>query len=364
MSANRQLQLELAILSGDQQGARAPLKSGETIDISNSVDSYIVINDQNITDEKISLKINERSASLKMIAGSATIMGKKLSAGQSKTLKMYQRVELGKTCFAYGEVGSMQWQEGIDRFEPGKNLRLTASHLLSAMDFPVIAKWTLVLLVLVAGALLSLQIVKEMGNYQNNGHAERDLAIIKQSIDDFGLEDMNLVSQKNGQISLEGYINNRKQYLEFNDMIDQVGDKVSVDIKKNIILGDAIARKVKDIYRLNGLAVDATIKEKGVVQIVSPDSNLEKLKKIRAMALNDVTHLTDILITTGGGAVTFDQPDKRILMVVKGATSYVVTADGAKYSVGSVLASGQKITEIHNNKLVLLENGKKVNFSL
>jgi type III secretion protein D len=52
-------------------------------------------------------------------------------------------------------------------------------------------------------------------------------------------------------------------------------------------------------------------------------------------------------------------PGKRIASLVPGDTAYLVTADGARYFVGSMLPSGHRITAIGAQSVTLEHDGRE-----
>jgi type III secretion protein D len=54
-----------------------------------------------------------------------------------------------------------------------------------------------------------------------------------------------------------------------------------------------------------------------------------------------------------------DDPGKRIASLVQGDPAYVVTADGARYFVGSMLPSGHRITAVDTQSVTLERDGRQ-----
>jgi type III secretion protein D len=136
-------------------------------------------------------------------------------------------------------------------------------------------------------------------------------------------------------------------------------------------IGERLAAAVKDVFRVNGLDVETEYNNPGVVLVRGLRGAAKNYDKIVDHAMKDVNGLSAVQIISGGpqkGSLiladargsNFDSAAKRVVSVVDSAPAYIVTADGARYFVGSLLPQGHRVLEIDGTSVTLERDGEKL----
>jgi type III secretion protein D len=138
-------------------------------------------------------------------------------------------------------------------------------------------------------------------------------------------------------------------------------------------IGERLAAAVKDVFRVNGLDVDTEYTASGVVLVRGLRGAAKQYDKVVDHAMKDVSGLSAVQIVSGGpekGSLilagkdghgsSIDPAAKRVVSVVDSAPAYIVTADGSRYFVGSLLPQGHRVLEIDGPSVTLERDGEKV----
>ena len=185
-----------------------------------------------------------------------------------------------------------------------------------------------------------------------------------------GFDDVVYVPGPNVGPRLRGHVASRARLLELQRLVRGVSPRPRVDVR----VQEEIVQGVEDFYRTRGIEATVESEGAGVVKVVTRVADEERLAGVEAKAMGDVSGL--VLLRTrneppesapaeeGAEKSAARRPfvedeNKRVVAVVSGDPSYVVTADDSRYFVGSALPTGHTIAEIDEDSVVLDREGER-----
>jgi type III secretion protein D len=125
-----------------------------------------------------------------------------------------------------------------------------------------------------------------------------------------------------------------------------------------------LARDVTDVFRVNGVAVQAHVTGPGLVVAEAAERDPERLARAVEVVRRDVRGLDKLAVENRARPLpppappVPDDPGKRIASLVPGDPGYLVTADGSRYFIGAVLPSGHRVTAIAQQRVTLERDGQ------
>jgi type III secretion protein D len=168
------------------------------------------------------------------------------------------------------------------------------------------------------------------------------------------------VPQSDGRVVLSGRLASFTQRAELDNWLAKGGFRPVLDVK----VDEALSREVTEVFRVNGVAVQARLTAPGRVAVEAAEADAARLARAESVVRRDVPGLEQMEVRNSAPpppapvAALPDEPGKRITSVVQGDPAYVVTADGARYFVGSMLPSGHRITGVEQQGVTLERDGR------
>lgn len=353
---------EIVLLSGEQAGARARLRSNSSISISGNLDTDIVIRDEFIKEELLNLITKEDKVFLQVVSGNVEIDGKNVSQNNKILLSEDTTVKVGNTMFVHQRNINVPLSEIEQNNSLGKN---NFENMHSDRNASLSTKRKLSIGLSVVVVLLTLTIItailygKESGKMTVTDE-QQALNILKSN----GFEDLRVSKSNNDQIVISGFVLTNKDRAYIEKIIDENAVPVVYDLK----VGDQLAKEVRELYRINGVDIESTVLENGKIVVKAYDKDIEIATHLKDVALREIADLKTLQIeyvssdqdnNTTSEDISYNKQDKRITMVVDGDPAYIMTSDHAKYYVGALLPEGYKVIDIIDNQVVLERKGKK-----
>ena len=184
---------------------------------------------------------------------------------------------------------------------------------------------------------------------------------------DGGFGDVTYVPGPNVGPRLTGHVASRARLLELQRLARTVSPRPRLDVH----VQDEIVQGVEDFYRTHGIAATVEAAGAGTVKVVTRVAGDERLAGLEARAMGDVAGLTSLRVRNepppeepeeappAARSALVEDEGKRVVAVVSGDPSYVVTADDSRYFVGSSLPTGHTIEEIDDDSVVLDREGER-----
>jgi type III secretion protein D len=164
-----------------------------------------------------------------------------------------------------------------------------------------------------------------------------------------------------GQVALHGHLATQAQRTRLEAWLAAHQFTPALDVQ----VDEVIARDVTEVFRVNGVSVQARVVGPGRIAAEVADHDADRLARAEDAVRRDVRNLD--ALTVHNSAVPLpppappvaDDPAKRIASVVPGDPAYVVTVDGARYFVGALLPSGHRITQVAAQRITLERDGQQ-----
>jgi type III secretion protein D len=177
---------------------------------------------------------------------------------------------------------------------------------------------------------------------------------------------LNLVSDAAGRVELRGRLSTLAQRTQLDTWLAarQFTPVVQVQVD------EAVARDVVDVFRVNGVSVQARVQGAGRVLAEATEPDAERLKRAEDVVRRDVRGLEALSVVNRAvpqpppAPPVPDDPGKRIASLVPGEPAYLVTVDGSRYFIGAMLPSGHRITHIATQRVTLERDGHTTNLNL
>ncbi|ODB84942.1 hypothetical protein A3194_14375 [Candidatus Thiodiazotropha endoloripes] len=352
--------IEMFVLSGEQAGARRILDNNTTFTISGRMDTDVVFRDTTINDEKLNIITKDNNFIIQVLSGDIEIQGNIVKKGDVVKVDEYTKIKIGNTTFSYGRRVDASWKDIVDRVSKlelsSKSNSSMCKRVLNARSYYVIS---IVFFVCFFVAYLTYRHSNTVEDIQTS-----ELQTIENLLTRNGFDSLSVSQSKSGHLSISGFLMTNKEKSEVEMIIDQQ----NIPVMFNLSIGDNLAAEVRELYRVNGVEVDAKVLRYGKVIVTTKESNITQLERLKSIAIKEIPSLqeldteyltadkkTDILGTEGN----FKKIDKRIVMVVNGSPPYIMTHDKSKYYIGALLPSGHKIKSIYDSSVILEKGGKK-----
>jgi type III secretion protein D len=359
--------LELRVLEGPQAGARAPLAAGAPCLLATGADSGgdpadIVLRDDGDA-VRVRITVGAGQALVEVMHGSVTLDDKPLASGNAAVWAMHAPLRIGASLVAFGRADEEVWpddapteppaDESVAPFEP------PAAPTPRRRAPPWLVPLGIVLAVASAGLLGLVHVVS----------AERPAAptvTLATELKDSEWAALTTTQDASGQLELRGRLATLAQRTRLDAWLAMRQFMPLV----NVQVDEAIARDVTDVFRVNGVAVKASVQGPGRIVAEAAEPDAERLARAEGVVQRDVRGLEHLSVLNRAvpkpppPPPVVDDPGKRIASLVPGDPAYLVTADGARYFVGALLPSGHRITQIAGQRVTLERDGQASTLNL
>jgi type III secretion protein D len=357
------LALELRVLAGPQAGARAGLPAGGPLVLAAGGDGEgadIVLRGD-APGARVRITPGPQ-ALLEVINGSATLGDATISAGATVVWAMHVPLKLAGCTVAFGAADKAEWPDPAAATQPEEPAAQQPEP--HAHGRRRAARWVVTLgLMVTLGCAGLLGFVHLMAKPRGDVAPPPTLAAALQGSDFASLK---VSRDPAGRSVLEGRLQTLSQRTQLDMWLAARGFTPTVEV----LVDEAVARDVTNVFRLNGVAVQAKVKGPGHVVAQAAEPNAQRLARAEEVVRRDVRGLTRLEVTNRAEPPppppppVVDDPGKRIASVVPGALAYLVTADGARYFVGAMLPSGHRITAIGSDRVTLERDGQTTTLNL
>lgn len=219
-----------------------------------------------------------------------------------------------------------------------------------------------ILVAAVAGAVVVciFAFVVTVGAYSTGAATEQELS---RALSEARLDEVRVVSLPGGGLALEGVIQDDETRAALLQRLSRHGLTPALRLST----GDQLAEAVKDVFRMNGLNIEALYTKNGAIVVHGLRESGPRVDQMIQMARRDIPGISSILradeevearepIATPIGPI--DAGAKRVVSVVDGSPSYILTADGSRYFVGALMPHGYRVANIAGETVTLERDGK------
>lgn len=329
----------LRIVAGLHAGASRGLTEQEMLVVGSGEDCDIVLADTGVAAHHALITLVGGSFTLRALDAPVRIEGKPLHPGDPAEIRPLQRIDMGEAAIAYGGNDEAAWDALFPAIaDPARKQR--ARPFLRRL--PMIA----------AAAVLALAAVAVIASLIPRSNDQVDVqAFLQALIPQYQISQARIGSDVNGTPVLAGTVDSDAARSRIQQQLRDAGVSASLALRT----GEDLARDVREVFRMAGVAVGTRYIGENTVQIEGTVDQAQFEKVLASRALADVgvkvvpgEQLAAASPSEKAGETTATAalPPVDIVAVVRGREPYVVDANGEQYPDGAVIPGHGKLIGI------------------
>ncbi len=392
--------LVLRVVSGKQVGAEYRLSAGLVVRIGHGFAHDIVLRTPNQKDCSIELTVDEPLPMMKMLGGTASLLGRPLQAGDNAPLPLYMPVTIGDMSFAIGDADSDRWAEAAviseaatyndsaapttiepqmsdaaapavpteiansDGAQTAISAQLNGAMQLFQQRFQpfgtalaIERRWPIYAIAaatLLLAAILFAPVSSWVSEQFSGPAATQDM------LNRAGFKDVKVSQSPDGTLLVRGIVRDDPQLNQLRSMVSSKSPSAVLDVKTH----DGIAAAVTDMLTAQGLDAQAKAGRNNSMVVTSEYLPGDRQEELIAQIKKDMPFLKQISFTIDpkrGEPMLqyfFSSEKFGIATFVDGDPSYIRTADGTTWMKGAVVPTGHEIIDIGNGRVRFSREGK------
>lgn len=357
--------LELRVLEGPQGGARAPLATGMACVLAAEPDGQglgadIVLREDRLAPARVRITADLPNALIEVLTGEVRLGERLLPAGTQTNWPMHTPLTIGRSVVAFGHACIDDWAGHAAASEPSPDLAADSAAPVTRLRQRAevwLAATGATILLACAGALWMAHLA---------GAAPRptpasDAAALTAALQNSDFAGLAVSTGADGRVELHGRLATLAQRSRLDDWLATRRFVAAVDVQ----VDEGLAREVAEVFRVNGVPVQAKADGPGRVVAEVSERDHDRLARAVETVKRDVRGLAALNVQNSAKPLPppatplVDDPGKRIASLVPGEPAYVVTVDGARYFVGALLPSGHRITQVAQQRVTLERDGQQ-----
>jgi type III secretion protein D len=348
----------LRVTAGLHHGAQIRLRQSSLLLLGCADDCDVILIDSGVAPRHAAVTLNEGGIAVRALERSLSLDERDVAPGESLTWPDGATLKLGTASVVLGsepEVLSETTESAtLERAQQVSSARHSSTRK-RAFTKIVAACAVVGVGAVFATALAPLSTVEPA-----NDIPDQKIAGLLTRL---GLEKQIHWSSEQGVLSLTGITRDEASYAALVRELTTLGLRPHLQVTSR----ERAASNVKEVFRVNGLDVDAQFAESDVVLVRGLSASKQEIDRIVKHALKDVPGLKEIRIADGSettmlaeASMPIDRVAKRVVSIVNGSPAYVVTADGSRYFLGALLPQGQRVVAIDGSSVTLEREGKQL----
>jgi type III secretion protein D len=358
--------LELRVFDGPQNGARAPLAAGVGCVLVAHPDGHaegadVVLREDGGAPARVRVTVDMRDALIEVLEGEVHLGEQVLTAGAQAPWAMHAPLKIGRSVVAFGRAALPKWPGAA-----GAVAELPADEPMTTViqprRRPLARRAEFWLAMMGGGVLLVCGAALWTAHLSAATHTEpvavTPLAVLLKSSE---FSTLTATPQKDGRIELRGRLATLAERTRLDAWLAERQVAPSVEVQ----VDEVLLRDVTETFRINGVSVQARVAGTGAVEAEAVERDANRLARAEEVVRRDVRGLTKLAVRNTATPLRkplppmADDPGKRIASLVPGEPAYLVTADGSRYFVGSMLPTGHKIAQIAAQSVILEHDGER-----
>lgn len=349
----------LHVMQGLHRGAKVPLQRPGLVVLGSSSDCDLILMDTGVAAHHAAITLHEHEVAVRALDSSLDIDGATLEPGDTAKLRALSPLVIGGATLTIGDGEAPEIDAGQD--DSGAQSGDASRRRSRGTQ---VATW-----LAGAGALLGLIVTAHFLRANAMVGIETPEKRINGLLHELKLEeDIELTWLQPGVLALKGTAPNEASHSALVRALAAEGLKPVLRVS----IGEHLAAAVKDVFRVNGLDVETQYTHDGVVLVHGISKMDVRTDPVVQHALKDVPGLSAIRISGQRAKLagpplrgkqeprSAESAAKRVVSVVDGSPSYLVTADGARYFVGSLLPQGHRVLGIKGTSVTLERDGERL----
>lgn len=373
--------LELRVLEGTQAGARAPLTAGVMCTLAtgaNAGQADIVLREPQGEPARVRLTAGGGKALLEVLDGQVQLGAQTLEAGARVAWAMYAPLRIGEAVVAYGPASLLEWPDG----PAGEGLHDAVPDALDMAPEDTDAQdgaparplhpprrrtpWLVPLGLLAALSSVGALAVSHVVLGPADSAPQAPSPTLADALRGSEFAHLTAARGDGGALELRGRLATVAERTRLDEWLAARHFSPVVQVQ----VDEGIARDVTDVFRVNGVAVQARVQGAGHIVAEASETDPQRLAHAEETVRRDVRGLERLTLNNRAAPPpapappVIDDPGKRIASLVPGDPAYLVTADGARYFVGAMLPTGHRITQIAAQRVTLERDGQTTQLNL
>ncbi len=352
--------ISLQITAGPQAGASMLIASGALVTLGQGLSNDVVLRDPSIGNQQISVQAESSSVVIGVTEGQVLVGGQLIEQGMQCRLPANETVVWGSTQLKFvAEIAG--------RSQPAE-AELASTTVAARWYTTRKAAYVFAGSALVCGLLV---VVASLWQGQLAKPANMTTVSAEMLLEESEFSHLR-VSRNGESVVISGFLPSREAAMGLSELLDKSGYKWTNAVQ----IGDELAAKVQDVFRVNGVAIKAQATQAGEVEITAPAIQQNKLQHLEKIVYRDIPQLHKLIVHPSPASLPFDgdgeiankvmpghkqrlvkDPGKRVTMVVSNDPAYVVTEDNSHYYIGSLLPTGHRISAIDGGHVSIVKAG-------
>ena len=346
----------LVVLTGSQQGATANIRAGEMLSIGRSSENDIVLRDPTIEPVHMMLRVESGTTFIDVLGANVLMDGAGLTVGERTSCAGTAQLQLGDVTLGINplqpsaiqplmSVGSDAPTDDIQSAQTSVPPPSTGRGSIGKMPMLVGASLLLGAAAVWQSDWMQVPVVKPVA-----------LEVMLAESAFRGLS----VQRLGDRVWLAGFLPTISEATQLDNWLAQNG----IVIENKVLVGEALASQVSDVFRVSGVSASVQVDANGVANVETRVADASVLDRIEKLVLADVPGITEVNINNTPPVekikpttVEID-PGKRVAMVVFDEPAHSVTEDQSRYFVGALLPNGRRIVEIKDGMVTVEFEGK------
>jgi len=311
------------------------------------------------------------AARIELLSGRAKLGELSLASGQSAAWHPYQALVLGSSVLAFGEKSKSDWShEPASLASTDETNQMLSDTGESDDAHPALLQrigvWPLAAgMVVAAISAVAFGVIKPSISPAAST-ASLDQKTFASALSESPFAHLRTKTLPDGKQELSGRLGTLAQKRQLDAWLSQQDDSV----RQEIDVDEALVRDVAEVYRLNGVTVQASSRGPGAVLAEVKEPNKQKFEAASEAVRRDVRGLHELITRNTAKPAppkmpkVPDDPNKRIVSLVPGALGYLITADGSRYFIGAMLPTGYRVTRIRSTSVLLERDGHQMRLRL
>lgn len=358
--------MQFRVTAGPLEGAARALGASAKTFVGHDLRNDIVIRDPSSRGIRIALSPTAEGVRAELLSGSIMLHGAEVEAPKSFLLPPLTPIGIGDNIVAIGDEGDAAWA-GCERMSRALALQAPQGAVQAHDPWAGVYGWLRVgyrdlakrsaLLCMGFAVLLGGTAMATSGGIgQKIDHKTR----LETALQTNGFGNLEVRTNVEGELVVDGFVRSDAQLTRVADVIEASGAKAMAQVES----GEAVAREVEHVLRINGVNATTVYRGSGRVEAMDFEAPRTELAKLRRAVMDDVAAvetliLTPARLTEGAGTVLPHDPGKRVANVVGGENGYIVTDDGARYFAGATLPTGDQLVSVTTEAMVLERGGRR-----
>jgi type III secretion protein D len=359
--------LELRVFEGPQSGARTPLSSGVGCVLVAHPDGHAEGADVVLREEggnaRVRITADLRDALIEVLEGEVHLGEQVLTAGTQSPWAMHAPLKIGRSVVAFGRAALPRWPGALVTGAAAETHVERPVVPTTRPRRPALAKRAEFWLAMMGGGVLlvcgaALWTAHLSAATPPEPVEVTPLAVLLKTSE---FSTLTAVTQKDGRIELRGRLATLAERTRLDAWLAERQVAPTVDVQ----VDESLLRDVSETFRINGVSVKARVSGMGTVEADAVERDSDRLARAEEVVRRDVRGLTTLAVRNTAAPLPKplppipDDPGKRIASLVPGEPGYLVTADGSRYFIGSMLPTGHKIAAIAADSVTLEREGQQ-----